>query len=67
MDAQRNGSISLEVLARRLETLERENAELRGKVAALEGFNDRRKEVELPETLSPQRSSTKARSAGGGC
>ena len=53
MDTQRNGSISLEVLARRLEALERENAELRGKVAALEGFNDRRKEVEATRDSEP--------------
>jgi hypothetical protein len=41
MDAQENGTTSLEDLARRLEALERENADLRGKVAALEGSEDR--------------------------
>src|SRR5919107_4586245 len=53
MDAQRNGAISLEVLARRLDTLERENDELRSKVAALEGFNDRRKEAEATRDSEP--------------
>jgi hypothetical protein len=53
MDAQQNGSISLEVLARRLEALERENAELRGKMAALEGSDDRRKEVEAKRGSKP--------------
>ena len=37
MDATENGTTFLEGLVRRLEALEHENAELRGKVAAMEG------------------------------
>ena len=44
MGAENNG-LTLEGLAQRLETLERENAELRSKVAALEGSGPRRDEL----------------------
>jgi hypothetical protein len=53
MDATENGTTSLEGLARRLEALERENAELRGKVAALEGSDGRREEVEATRGSEP--------------
>jgi hypothetical protein len=44
MSGEENG-LTLQGLARRLETLERENAELRHKVATLEGSGTRRSEV----------------------
>ena len=44
MGAENNG-LTLEGLAQRLETLERENTELRSKVAALEGSGPRRDEL----------------------
>jgi hypothetical protein len=44
MDATENGTTSQEGLAKRLEALERENADSRGKVAALEGSRGRRDE-----------------------
>jgi hypothetical protein len=53
MDTMENGTTSLEELARRLEALERENAELRGKVAALEGSPGRRNEVVDPRGSQP--------------
>jgi len=53
MDATENGTTSLEGLARRLEALERENAELQGKVAALEGSHGRRDEVADPRGSEP--------------
>jgi hypothetical protein len=53
MDATGNGTTSLEGLARRLEALERENAELRGKVAALEGSQGRRDEAADPRGSKP--------------
>jgi len=53
MDIQENGTASLEDLARRLEALERENAELRGKVAALEGSDDRHGRVAAASGSEP--------------
>jgi hypothetical protein len=53
MDATENGTTSLEGLARRLEALERENAYLRGKVAALEGSHGRRDEASGPRSSEP--------------
>jgi hypothetical protein len=52
MDAERSGP-TLEALADRLEALERENAELRGKVAALEGSHGRRDEAADPGGSEP--------------
>jgi hypothetical protein len=55
MDEVDNG-LTLQRLASRLEALERENAELRGKVAVLEGSSGRA-EVEAPrgpESRPPQ-------------
>src|SRR5918995_1989458 len=53
MDAQKNVTTSLEDLARRLEALELENAELRGKVAALEGSAASRQEVKATRGSEP--------------
>ena len=53
MDATENGTTFLEGLARRLGALERENAELRGKVAALEGSPARRDEAAGPRGSEP--------------
>jgi hypothetical protein len=53
MDATEDGTTSLEGLARRLEALERENAELRDKVAALEGSDGHREEVEATRGSEP--------------
>jgi hypothetical protein len=53
MDATENGTTSLEGLARRLEALERENADLRGKVAALEGSHGHRDEASDPRRSEP--------------
>jgi hypothetical protein len=52
MDAERSGP-TLEALADRLEALERENAELRGKVSALEGSHGRRDEAADPRGSEP--------------
>ena len=53
MDAQENGT-TLENIARRLEALERENAKVRGKVAAMEGSDERHGEelagAKVPES-----------------
>lgn len=53
MDEAENGTTSLEGLVLRLEALERENAELRGKVAALEGSHGRRDEAVDPRGSEP--------------
>jgi len=53
MNAQENGSTSLEGLARRLEALERENAELRSKVATMEGSDVPRDETADPRGSEP--------------
>jgi hypothetical protein len=53
MGAEGNG-LSLEGLAQRLETLERENAELRSKVVTLEG-SDPGRAVEEPASSSEKR------------
>ena len=53
MDATENGATSLEGLARRLEALERENAELRSKVVALEGSPGSRNEAAEPRDSEP--------------
>jgi hypothetical protein len=52
MDAESSGP-TLEALADRLEALERENAELRGKVSALEGSHGRRDEAADPRGSEP--------------
>ena len=53
LNATENGTNSLEGLARRLEALERENNELRGKVAALERSPARRDEAAGPRGSEP--------------
>lgn len=53
MDEAENGTTSLEGLVLRLEALERENAELRGKVAVLEGSHGRRDEAVDPRGSEP--------------
>ena len=62
MDGQGNG-LTLEGLAQRLEALERENTELRSKVATLEGSGTRstRREERQAREKGPH---TKRRSAG---
>lgn len=53
MGAMENSTTSLEGLARKLEALKRENAELRGKVAALEESRGRRDEAADPKGSEP--------------
>jgi hypothetical protein len=48
------GGLTLEALAQRLETLERENTELRSKVATLEGSGTRRNEPAETTSLVPR-------------
>jgi hypothetical protein len=64
MGSQENG-LTLEALAQRLEALERENAELRGKVDTLEGSDTRRDGPAETISLVPRRDGEGSSGTGG--